>query len=88
MDLQTDPYTALLGPDGKGQMAANIAGTAKLLRVKPGDPAGSFLPIKLQIKIKNNPQYGAGMPLSNPGSVCPDTIAQISQWIAGGALNN
>src|SRR5215470_17790703 len=42
LDLATDPYRALVGAN-----AANLEGSVTgLVRVKPGDPNGSFLMIK------------------------------------------
>ncbi|HEX3596304.1 MAG TPA: hypothetical protein VHU80_14440, partial [Polyangiaceae bacterium] len=39
LDLADDPYTALLGSDGKGAPAGNIDGSVQnLVRVVPGDP--------------------------------------------------
>jgi len=90
LDFSTDPYHALLGPDGKGEPALNIAGDAgrPLLRVAPGDPADSFLIIKLTTTSSQDPRYGSGMPYPTPGSVCPQTIQTIEQWIDAGAPNN
>jgi hypothetical protein len=86
LDLQGDPYTALLGPDGKGAPANNLVGTVKnLIRVKPGDPTNSYLVIKLHTMTGTDPQYGSGMPFGTPGSVCPPTLDAINQWIASGA---
>jgi len=86
LNLADDPYTALLGSDGKGAPAANIAGTEKgLVRVVPGDADNSFLVIKLGTRSSQDPKYGSGMPFTDPGSVCPDTLATIRTWIANGA---
>jgi hypothetical protein len=85
-DYQTDPYVALLGPDGQGAPANNISGSVRnLLRVRPGDPANSLLVLKLRTKTGTDPQYGSGMPFGQPGSVCPPTLDAISRWIASGA---
>jgi hypothetical protein len=90
LDFSSDPYHALLGPDGGGAPAFNISGDAgrPLKRVVPGDPANSFLVIKLSLTSHTDPQYGAGMPLPTPGSVCPATLQTIEQWIDAGAPNN
>lgn len=84
LDLATDPYSALVG---KG--AANLAGSATgLVRVKPGDPDGSFLVIKLRTMTSADPNYGSGMPFTAPGSVCGNAVDAIAQWIAQGAHND
>lgn len=86
LNLADDPYTALLGMDGKGASANNIAGSEKnLVRVLPGDPDHSFLIIKLSTRTGTDPKYGSGMPFTDPGSVCPDTLATIRSWISAGA---
>ncbi len=86
LDLETDPYSALLGPDGRGAPAENVAGSVHgLLRVAPGDPEQSLLAIKLSTRVGDDPRYGAGMPFPTPGSVCPAAFATIRAWIAGGA---
>jgi hypothetical protein len=89
LDLQTDPYTTLLGADGKGAPAANIDGSVRhLVRVVPGDPDNSYLVIKLTTKTNQDPQYGSGMPRTAPGSVCPPTVAAVRSWIQAGATND
>jgi hypothetical protein len=90
LDFSTDAYHALLGADGGGAVAFNISGDAgrPLRRVVPGDPANSFLVIKLSLTSHADPQYGSGMPLPTPGSVCPATLQTIEQWIDAGAPNN
>jgi hypothetical protein len=86
LNLAADPYTALLGPDGKGAPASNISGTEKdLRRVVAGDPDQSFLVIKLSTRSSQDPKYGSGMPFGAPGSVCPDALATIRAWIEDGA---
>ena len=85
LDLQTSPFTALLGQDGKGALAAAGQGRpAGLLLVKPGDPASSFLLQKLEIAT-STPQLGAGMPPDAPRAVCDDATAAVRAWIAQGA---
>jgi hypothetical protein len=51
-----------------------------LLRVKPGDPANSYIIQKLQ----GHAAVGAQMPLGGP-YLSQDTIAFIQQWITNGA---
>ena len=85
LDLQTSPFTALLGQDGKGAPAAQVSGRpVGLLLVKPGDPAASFLLQKLEIATAT-PQLGAGMPPDAPRAVCNDAVAAVRAWIAQGA---
>jgi hypothetical protein len=84
LDLATDPYGALVGKN-----AANLSGSVNgLVRVKPGDPDGSFLVIKLRTMTSADPQYGSGMPFTSPGSVCSGAVNEIVQWIAQGAPND
>jgi hypothetical protein len=86
LNLTDDPYTALLGDDGKGAPAGNISGSEKnLVRVVPGDPDSSFLVIKLSTHTGMDKKYGSGMPFTDPGSVCSDTLATIRDWISAGA---
>jgi hypothetical protein len=86
LNLADDPYTALLGADGKGTAGNNIGGSERnLVRVVPGAPDRSFLVIKLSTRTNQDPRYGSGMPFTDPGSVCPDTLATVKQWIASGA---
>jgi hypothetical protein len=88
LDLQKDPYLALLGPDGKGQpVDPNDARPKGLLRVAPGDSLHSMLVIKLKLK-GDSPVYGSSMPFDNPGAICDDTIKVIAQWIDAGAQKN
>src|SRR5208283_5272234 len=51
-----------------------------LLRVKPGDPADSYIIQKLQ----GHAAVGAQMPLGGP-YLSADTIAFVQQWITNGA---
>jgi len=84
LDLATDPYRALVGAN-----AVNLEGSVTgLVRVKPADPEGSFLVIKLRMMTSSDPRYGSGMPFSNPGSVCGGAVDAIAQWIAQGAHND
>ena len=77
-------YAELLG-DGGGAPSTNLSGTAHVLRVVPGDAGASMLYMKLLLTTGNDPQYGAGMPLDAPGSVCPEALAAVRDWINGGA---
>ena len=89
LDLESDVYVHLLGPDGQGAPAINQEGAAHgLIRVKPGDPDNSFLLIKLQLMTNTDNNFGSGMPFPTPGSVCPSTLSTIRTWIAEGAADN
>lgn len=78
------PYAALFNAP-----AANRLGTARgRVLVKPGDPADSFLLVKLRLTTSDDPQFGSGQPASAPGSTCPETLAVIEQWIQAGAQDN
>jgi hypothetical protein len=81
-------YTELLGPDGGGRWAVNLAGAAHVKEVVPGDASASFLYIKLVLKTSTDPQYGAGMPMDPPGSVCPAAVDAVKRWIEQGAAAN
>lgn len=61
---------------------------ANLERVVPGDAGASLLYIKLMLKTTSDPNYGAGMPLNAPGSVCPATLDAFKTWIDQGAKLN
>jgi hypothetical protein len=79
-------YAELLGPDGGGQLSTNLdQPSVHVLRVAPGDAGASMLYIKLTLDSGTNPMYGSGMPLTAPGSVCPDTVNAVGLWINGGA---
>jgi hypothetical protein len=77
-------YAQLLG-DGGGAPSTNLSGSAHVLRVVPGDASASMLYIKLQLTSAADPLYGAGMPLDTPGSVCPEALDAVRDWINGGA---
>ena len=64
-------FAALVGVDSSQQ-----PGTA---RVEPGDPAGSYL----MIKLEPDPPVGAQMPVG--GALSPEQVARISAWISAGA---
>jgi hypothetical protein len=78
-------YAELLG-DGGGFPATNVAGDAggTVLRVVPGDAGASMLYIKLTL-TKDDPRYGAGMPATAPGSICPPALQAVKAWIDTGA---
>jgi hypothetical protein len=81
-------YAELLGPNGTGQWARNLQGTAHVQEVVPGDASASFLYVKLQLPALNDPQYGECMPPTSPGSVCPAAVDAVKQWIEQGAAAN
>jgi hypothetical protein len=58
----------------------------QLLRVKPGDPANSYLVIKL--KSASTAQYGTTLMPLNRSSLTDEAIAAIEAWIARGAPND
>ncbi len=92
LDLSLDAsavYAELLGPDGGGQLAANVAADAGelVLRVAPGDAGASLLYIKLTL-MGFDPRYGWGMPYDQPGSVCPPAVSAVKAWIDDGAKSN
>jgi hypothetical protein len=81
-------WAELLG-DGGGAPAGNFDHPdAHFLRVAPGDAEASMLYHKLIVDSGNDPVYGAGMPLTNPGGVCPAAVSAVADWINGGAPNN
>jgi hypothetical protein len=65
--------------------ATNISGDTPILRVAPGDAGGSMLYVKLTLQTVADPHYGAGMPLTTPGSVCPEALDAFKTWIDTGA---
>lgn len=73
-------YAALVG-----RKATNISGDTAVLRVAPFDAGASMLYIKLSLKTLTDPHYGAGMPLTAPGSVCPEALDAVKTWINEGA---
>ncbi len=80
LDLETDPYAALLGV-----MPAKVGAAMRgWKRVTPGSEATSFLYQKLVLPVNNDPQLGLRMP--NTGQTLDgDSIAQIQCWIHRGA---
>ena len=92
LDLSLDAgavYAELLGADGGGRVATDedYPGTG-ILRVAPFDAGASMLYVKLTLDSGNQAPYGSGMPLNDPGSVCPDTAAAVQSWINAGAPQN
>lgn len=63
-------------------------GCPTLDRVVPGDAGASLLYIKLTLKTTSDPVYGAGMPLNQPGSICPEALDAFKTWIDQGAKMN
>ena len=81
-------YAELVG-DGGGHPAVNLVGDAgEILRVAPSDAGASLLYIKLSLKKLGDPHYGNGMPLTTPGSVCPEALDAVRAWIDQGARRN
>lgn len=64
------------------------AGCPELDRVVPGDAGASLLYVKLTLRTTTDPVYGAGMPLSAPGSICPEALDAFKTWIDQGAKMN
>jgi uncharacterized protein (TIGR03118 family) len=90
-DGSTAPSGALPGSQNltAGNSFANLVNVAShekpaLLRVKPGDPANSYLIHKLEGAASIS---GARMPLGGP-FLDQATIDMIKSWIASGAPNN
>lgn len=88
LDFSVDSYARLVNvaADNLSQTAPLDGGT--LLRVKPGDPANSFLAIKLKLLSTHDTHYGSGMPPEHPGGVCASAQAAVAQWIQDGAQRN
>jgi len=78
-------YTELLGLDGTGKASTNVSGSAHVLRVAPGDAGASMLYVKITLDASADPLYGSGMPYTAPGSVCPDAVQTVREWIDQGA---
>jgi hypothetical protein len=84
LDLSGDPYDVLVNVTAQNIQAESASRPAGLLRVKPGDPNNSLLYQKLIIG-PTSPQFGEGMPLGLPGTVCQQTVDVVRSWIAAGA---
>jgi hypothetical protein len=78
-------YAELLGVDGGGYPAVDVAGDAGgvLLRVAPGDAGASMLYIKLALTTISDPRYGQAMPPVQ--TLCPPAIDAVEAWIDDGA---
>lgn len=57
------------------------------LRVKPGDPAGSWIIEKVTKDQPGGSGYGTRMPQAAP-NLCQPTVDTLSAWISAGAANN
>jgi hypothetical protein len=83
MNLETDPYSALVGVVPANTVAAGRG----LLRVTPCDPEASFLYIKLTLYQRSSSErtgLGANMPYER--DPLPETqLSAIRDWIARGA---
>jgi hypothetical protein len=44
--------------------------------------------LKVTLGPTPSPQYGSGMPLNAPGSICREVQDAIRAWIANGAPND
>ncbi len=88
LDLSGDAFSALVDVTAQNSQAQPGSAPAGLLRVKSGDPGASLLYQKLLIGPTPSPEFGEGMPLNSPGSVCKETRDAVQQWIASGAPRN
>ena len=88
LDLSTDPFTNLVNRTGRNLGATVHLQTFILVKPEDDSPEGSFLVRKLQLTDPANPQYGSGMPADAPGTICPEAVAVVRQWIAQGAQRN
>ena len=104
LDLQANPYLALLGDGGTGAPAADPLGYPYryngMLLVAPGDPAHSLLYLKITADPSCKGGAGSQAP---PQAQCPDglqmpnvagtsldpgSIEAIREWIVDGAKND
>ena len=92
LDLSTSPYAALLGANGKGAPIPDSTDPGEIkaasegyLLVTPGNPAKSFLYLKISPNL--DPSYGAQMPNLGTG-LTAEQVQAVSDWITAGALNN
>jgi hypothetical protein len=89
LDFSVDnTFAQLVNVTAQNSQALAGSRPAGLLRVKPGDPDNSLLYQKVLIGGVPSPQFGEGMPLNAPGSVCQETRDAIRGWIAAGAPND
>jgi hypothetical protein len=86
LDLQTDPYAALVGVTADN---AKAKGEGKL-RVDPCHPDNSFLLTKLRLMTDTDPKvgYGSHMPGGGNPNLPSAQIQAISDWISRGALKS
>ncbi len=88
LDLETDPYDALLAPpDAAAAKKRNWIPPADWRRVAPGDEMRSFFWIKLTMPSGKDPNWGDHMPDTGQ-SLDEDVLVQILEWIRSGAPNN
>ena len=81
--MTTDAYTTLIGQAPDNTQAKHQS----MVRVKPCDPAGSFLYVKLTLpesQADSTTGFGSRMPASNP-SLPAEQLQGIHDWIARGA---
>jgi hypothetical protein len=86
LDLETNPYTALLF-DPVDNAQAKAEGKK---RVKPGDPFNSFLMIKLTLPLDSTDDggYQESMPLTTNAHLPDCDLAGLRAWILAGAPKN
>lgn len=93
LDLQTDPYNALVN----APCVNDVAKANGWHLVTPGNEKTSYAFVKLSLpSVQELPDAGAGGPNMGLGNRMPNTgqsldaptIAQIQQWIKMGAPNN
>jgi hypothetical protein len=94
MSSQDVAYADLVGVDAQGT-GAGASGTTcasampPLVRVVPGDAAGSLLFNKVDSKFTGtNPLCGSPMPPGSEAPLTEDEVFLIAAWIAAGAPNN
>lgn len=82
MDLST-PFAP-----GVGAVGVSSQEVPTLLRIKPGDPEGSYLVHKIQGTQAQVGGFGGRMPLTGPPFLSDEEIQLIRKWIGQGAQNN
>ena len=86
LDFTNDPWGAMVGQAATNKQAVHEG----LMRIKPCDPAASFVYVKLTLPESQTDSmqgYGSHMPQSN--SMLPATQLQgIHDWIARGAKSD
>ncbi len=78
-------YAELLKPSTNIGDTSNPTAGFHPLRVAPGDAGASMLYVKITLDTSSDPNYGSGMPYTDPGSVCPEAVAAVREWIDQGA---